>query len=99
MAVRTTPDNQQAKVLRIVVAGIRAQGEFSLQAFQTTGRGLHVLAPQRIFDIHDGQTACRERHPVNPDAHGVAPRTIQLHQRHTRRCRQPVLEISFGEIG
>ena len=99
MAVSPTADDQQAEILRIVVAGIGAQREFALQSFKTAGRRLHVLAPQGIFDVYDGQAAGRQRHPINPDAHGVTPRTIQFHQRHTRRCGQAVLDIAFGEIG
>ena len=62
-------EDQVAEILGCRVAGVGAQGKLALRGLEAAGRDLHVLTPQRILDVGDGETARGELLRVDPDAH------------------------------
>ena len=92
-------DHEIAEVLLRLEADERAQREFARAGLEPACRQLDVLAPQCGFDVGDGEPARRERLPIDPDAHGIAPAAADADARDARNGGETIDEIALGVVG
>ena len=98
IAVAALGQGELGEIVGFGVIALHAQGEIAALRFDATGRQFDILAPQRRFDVRNGEAARRQGLAVEPDAHRVALSAADVDTRHAFDRRQAVGHVALGIV-
>jgi hypothetical protein len=90
---------QLQEVLGLGIGAADPDREVLGRAFQRAGGQFHVLGVQRVLDVVDRHAARGHGVGVQPDAHGVQRRAIEVGLGHAGDRRHPLDQIAVGVVG